>query len=157
MLMDIRTELERALGNALPEWKRFSARVQRISEGDLPCVNMFFHRDRLIEEGNGLERRQVIVEIEAGFFVKGDAEQELSQLRARIEHAIESSEALARKALKLLFMSVDFSHDMAGSQRVAVLTMSARIDYERPYPRPAAQLISQVMSPTINGEKVDGQ
>jgi hypothetical protein len=156
MLMDIRTELERALGNALPEWKRFSARVQRISEGDLPCVNMFFHRDRLIEEGNGLERRQVMIEIEAGFIVKADAEEELSDLRARIEHGVESSETLARKALKLLFMNVEYAHDMAGSQRVAVLTMSARIDYERPYPCPAAQIISSVLSPTINGEKADG-
>ncbi|WP_218109937.1 hypothetical protein [Oligoflexus tunisiensis] len=130
--------------------------MQKISEADLPCVNMFIHRDRLIEEGNGLERRQVMIEIEGGFIVKGDAEQELSDLRARIEHAIESSEALMRKVLKLLFMNVEFSHDMAGSQRVAVLTMSARIDYERPYPRPAAQFISPVLSPTINGEKADG-
>ncbi len=156
MLMEIRTEIERALGKALPEWKRFSARVQRISEADLPCVNMFLHRDRLIEEGNGLERRQVMIEIEAGFIVKADAEQELSDLRARIEHGVESSETLARKALKVLFMNVEFSHDMAGSQRVAVLTLSARIDYERPYPRPAAQIISPVLSPTINGEKADG-
>jgi hypothetical protein len=156
MLMDIRTEIERALGKALPEWKRFSARVQRISEADLPCVNMFLHRDRLIEEGNGLERRQVMIEIEAGFIVKADAEEELSDLRARIEHGVESSETLARKALKLLFMNVEFSHDMAGSQRVGVLTMSARINYERPYPRPEAQMISPVLSPTINGEKADG-
>jgi hypothetical protein len=156
MLMEIRTEIERALGKAFPEWKRFSARVQRISEADLPCVNMFLHRDRLIEEGNGLERRQVMIEIEAGFIVKADAEQELSDLRARIEHGVESSETLARKALKLLFMNVEFSHDMAGSQRVGVLTMSARIDYERLYPRPEAQNISPVLSPTINGEKVDG-
>ncbi len=154
--MDIRTEFERALGTVLPEWKRFSARVQRISEEDLPCVNMFLHKDRLIEEGNGLERRQVMIEIEAGFIVKADAELELSDLRARIEHGVESSEKLARKALKLLFMNVEFSHDMAGSQRVAVLTMSMRIDYERPYPRPAAQIISPVLSPTINGEKADG-
>jgi hypothetical protein len=117
---------------------------------------MFLHRDRLIEEGNGLERRQVMIEIEAGFIVKADAEQELSDLRARIEHGVESSETLARKALKLLFMNVEFSHDMAGSQRVGVLTMSARIDYERLYPRPEAQNISPVLSPTINGEKVDG-
>jgi hypothetical protein len=97
-----------------------------------------------------------MIEIEAGFIVKGDAEQELSDLRARIEHAIESSEALMRKVLKLLFVNVEFSHDMAGSQRVAVLMMSVRIDYERPYPRRAAQFISPVLSPTINGEKVDG-
>jgi hypothetical protein len=156
MLMEIRTEIERALGKALPEWKRFSARVQRISEADLPCVNMFLHRDRLIEEGNGLERRQVMIEIEAGFIVKADAEEELSDLRALIEHGMESSETLARKALKLLFMNVEFSHDMAGSQRVGVLMMSARIDYERPYPGPEAQNISPVLSPTINGEKADG-
>ncbi len=154
--MEIRTEIERALGKALPEWKRFSARVQRISEADLPCVNIFLHRDRLIEEGNGLERRQVMIEIEAGFIVKADAEEELSDLRARIEHGVESSELLARKALKFLFMNVEFSHDMAGSQRVAVLTMSARIDYERPYPCPAAGIISPVLSATINGEKADG-
>jgi hypothetical protein len=117
---------------------------------------MFLHKDRLIEEGNGLERRQVMIEIEAGFIVKADAEEELSDLRARIEHGVESSEALARKALKLLFMNVEYAHDMAGSQRVAVLTMSARIDYERPYPCPAAQSINPVLSPTINGEKADG-
>jgi hypothetical protein len=149
MLMAIRSELEHALGKVLPDWKRFSARVQRISEEDLPCVNMFLHK--------GLERRQVMIEIEAGFIVKTDAEEELSDLRARIEHGVESSETLARKALKLLFMNVEFSHDMAGSQRVGVLTMSARIDYERLYPRPAAQMISPDLSPTINWEKVDGQ
>jgi hypothetical protein len=156
MLIAIRTEIERALGEVLPDWKRFSARVQRISEADLPCVNMFFHRDRLIEEGNGLERRQVMAQIEAGFIVKSDAEQELSDLRTRIEHAIESSEALARKALKLLFMNVEFSHDMAGSQRVAVLTMSPRIDYERAWPSQKAQAINPALMPTINGEKADG-
>ncbi len=68
MLIAIRTEFERSLANALPGWKRFSARVQRISEGDLPCVNMFFHKDRLLEEGNGFETRQIMVEIE-GFQV----------------------------------------------------------------------------------------
>lgn len=156
MLIAIRTEIEHVLGTALPDWKRFSARVQKISEADLPCVNMFFHRDRLIEEGNGLESRQAMAQIEAGFIVKADAEQELSELRARIELAVESSQALARKALKLLFVNVEFAHDMAGSQRVAVLTMSARIDYERPYPRPAAQIIGPVLSHTINGEKADG-
>ncbi len=154
--MDIRTELERALGKALPEWKRFSARVQRISEGDLPCVNMFFHRDRLIEEGNGLERRQVTVEIEAGFIVNGDAEDELNGIRSRIEYEIESSKGLSLKVLKLVCPVVEFSHDMTGGQRVAVLMMSARIDYERPLPSPTAPVISATLTPTINVEKADG-
>lgn len=154
--MDIRTELERALGKALPEWKRFSARVQRISEGDLPCVNMFFHRDRLIEEGNGLEWRQVTVEIEAGFIVNGDAEDELNGIRSRIEFEIESSKGLSLRVLKLVFPSVEFAHDMTGGQRVAVLMMSARIDYERSLPSPTAPAISATLTPTINGEKADG-
>ncbi len=154
--MDIRTELELALGKALPNWKRFSARVQKISEGDLPCVNMFFHRDRLVEEGNGLERRQVTVEIEAGFIVKADAEGELCAIRSRIEYEIESSKGLSLKVLKLVFPGVEFAHDMTGGQRVAVLMMSARIDYERAKPSTTATVISSNFTPTINGEKADG-
>ncbi len=156
MLIAIRTELERAIGKALPDWKRFSARVQRISEGDLPCVNMFFQSDRLMEEGNGLERREVMVEIEAGFIVKDDAEEELNAVRSEIENAIESSSALALKVLKLVFPSVEFAHDMTGGQRVAVLMMSARIDYDRPTVPSKAQAINPGLIPTINGEKTDG-
>jgi hypothetical protein len=156
MLIAIRNEIERALGEALPEWKRFSARVQRISEGDLPCVNMFFHRDRLIEEGNGLERRQVTVEIEAGFVVKADAEDELNGIRSRIEYAIESSQSLAHKVMKLVFPSVDFAHDMTGGQRIAVLMMTASIDYERAWPSPLLQSINPALKLLINGEQHDG-
>jgi hypothetical protein len=156
MLIAIRTEFERSLANALPGWKRFSARVQRISEGDLPCVNMFFHKDRLLEEGNGLETRQIMVEIEAGFVVKSDAEKELSELRQVLEHAIESNTELSRRVLNLSFINVDFAHDMAGAQRVAVLMISARMDYERGRPAPPIPAIGPVLNPTINGEAVNG-
>ncbi|MDQ3233501.1 MAG: hypothetical protein M3Q07_16920 [Pseudobdellovibrionaceae bacterium] len=156
MLIAIRTELERAIGKALPDWKRFSARVQRISEGDLPCVNMFFQSDRLIEEGNGLERREVMAQIEAGFIVKGDAEEELDAVRSQIEDAIGSSSVLALKVLKLVFPNVEFAHDMTGGQRVAVLMMSARIDYDRATASRKSQAINPGLVPTINGEKTDG-
>ncbi len=156
MLIAIRSEIERSLASALPGWKRFSARVQRISEGDLPCVNVFFHKDRLLEEGNGLEMRQIMFEIEAGFVVKSDAEKELCDLRQVLEHAIELNTELSRRVLKISFMNVDFAHDMAGAQRVAVLMMSARVDYERGRPAPLIPAVSSVFCPVINGEAAGG-
>lgn len=156
MLIAIRAEIERSLAGALSGWKKFSARVQRISEGDLPCVNMFFHRDRLLEEGNGIEMRQVMVEIEAGFVVKGDAEKELSDLRTILENALESNAELMRKVLKFSFMNIDFIHDMTGSQRVAVLMISASIDYERAKPSLPPQSIGSQLCSTINGEAFCG-
>ncbi len=156
MLIAIRSEIERSLASALPGWKRFSARVQRISEGDLPCVNMFFHKDRLMEEGNGLEMRQIMIEIEAGFVVKSDAEKELCDLRQTLEHAIGSNTELSSRVLKLSFVNTDLAHDLTGGQRVAVLMMSARMDYERARPLPPFQVIGPVLNPTINGEAANG-
>jgi len=155
MLIPIRFEIERVIGEALPDWKRFSARVQRISETELPCVNVFFHKDHLIKKGNFIECRQVFFEIEAGFKVQEDAEKELSDIREKIESAIESNQKLQRITKDLAFSDVDFLHDMAGASRVAILEMTARVEYERPLNRQAQREIKP-KDLRVNGEKTDG-
>lgn len=133
MLIQIRGEFEKCLGAALPNFRRFNARVTRLSESDLPCVNLYFHRDRLTESGNISEEREGLFEIEVCMKAGGDPESELTAVRKRIEDALESNDALQNMIMDLTEDEVDFAHEMVGESRVAALAMTWKVRYQRPH------------------------
>ncbi|MDQ3234464.1 MAG: hypothetical protein M3Q07_21895 [Pseudobdellovibrionaceae bacterium] len=153
MLLEIRSQLEKSLGLALPDFNKFSARVTRISTGDLPFVNIYFHRDTLMENQNHYENREVRFEIECCFVSEGDAEKELVFVRQKIEAAVESNKEFDALVTDWLLDEVDFGHDMAGESRVAALSLTYRIQYQKPRWLPKAPPLPQNLY--VNGIKED--
>lgn len=152
-LIRIRAEIEKCLSRALPDFKRFNARVTKLSEADLPCLNLYFHRDRLVKNQNLHDDREVRFEIEACFKATGDAESELSMARKRIEDAIEGNHDLRNIVSDWSFHLVDFAHEMVGSARVAALAITCCIEYMRPRLAPADEFPGPLREVWINREK----
>lgn len=132
MLLQIRTRFEKCLEVALPEFKRFNARVTRINIDELPCVDLYFHRDCLVENQNYYEQREALFEIELCFSAKSDAESELAEVRRRIEWEVENDKDLENMVVDWLLKEVDFAHEMVGNRRVAALAMTYSIVYQKP-------------------------
>ncbi|MDQ3231295.1 MAG: hypothetical protein M3Q07_05690 [Pseudobdellovibrionaceae bacterium] len=153
MLLEIRGQLETCLGLALPDFNKFSARVTRISTGDLPFVNIYFHRDTLMENQNHYENREVRFEIECCFVAEGDAEKELVSVRQKIEAAVESSKKFDDLVTDWLLDEVDFGHDMVGEKRIAALSMTYRIQYQKPCWLPPEPTLPKHLY--VNGVKED--
>jgi hypothetical protein len=153
-LLAIRTEIEKSLVTALPNWKRLSANNVEAKDEDYPCINTFFDKDRLLSDEGPIETRGVSFEIEAGFNVtSGDPEKELIELRQRIEYAIETNGDLKNLMTKLRFLKVQFVSDMTGSQPQAFLFMTAMIQYQKPRACPPPPVVSPDLVATINGVK----
>jgi hypothetical protein len=152
-LIRIRTGIEKCLAGALPDFKRFNARVTKLSEADLPCLNLYFHRDRLVRNQNLHDDREVRFEIEACFKAHSDAESELSLARKRIEDAIEGNQELRNIVSDWSFHMVDFAHEMVGSVRVAALAITCSIEYMRPRLPPSAEFPGPLREVWINREK----
>lgn len=155
-LIQIRGEFEKCLGKALPDFHRFSARVTKLSEADLPCVNLFFHRDCLVKNQNIHEDREVRFEMEICFKPTGDAEEELSKVRKRIEDTIESSDALQNMITDWSQIEVDFAHDMVGNSRIAALALTYSVEYIRPLLLPPPPIPGPPKEVWANGEKIIG-
>jgi hypothetical protein len=152
-LIRIRTGIEECLARALPDFKRFNARVTKLSEADLPCLNLYFHRDRLVKNQNLHDDREVRFEIEACFKAHSDAESELSMARKRIEDAIEGNENLRNIVTDWSFHMVDFAHEMVGNVRIAALAITCCIEYMRPRLPPAEEFKGPLREVWINRER----
>jgi len=151
MMLQARAEFEKSLKTAMPEFKRFSARISKLSMEDLPCLNVYFHRDVLIEKKNFYDDRETIFVIEACIVPTDDAESELVVLHDRIRTAIEQNDDFQRTVADCVLHGIDIEHEMIGERRIAALSMTYHVPYQKAHWQPQAPgLPSEVW---INGEK----
>lgn len=137
----------------MPEFRRFSARVSRLSMEDLPCLNVYFHRDVLIEQKNLYDFREVLFVVEACTIAGDDAEAELVGIYERIRTAIEQNEGFQKTVAECVLHDIDFGHEMIGEKRIAALEMTFHVRYQKPsWQPPVPGLPKEVW---INGEKQD--
>lgn len=134
MLIRIKTETERLMKAALPDFRLFRYRPEPFEVSQLPFVHVFFHEDHLIESKGLHDQRRVTYEIEACFCPREDAETEIMILLDRIENAIRLDGELEKISTRLDLVSFDFGHRKIGDQRIAALLMCWQIEYQRAYP-----------------------
>jgi hypothetical protein len=151
VLIKIRSEFEKSLKKAMPEFRRYSARVSRLSMEDLPCLNVYFHRDVLLEQKNFHDLREVLFVVEACTIVGEDAEAELVDIYERIRTEIEQNESFQKTVAECVLHDIDFGHEMIGEKRIAALEMTFHVRYQKPSWQPAVPGIPKEV--WINGEK----
>lgn len=118
---------------------------------DLPCLNIYFHRDVLVEKRNFYDDRETIFVVEACIVPAGDAEAELVLLHDRIRTAIEQNDGFQKVAADCVLNDIDIAHEMIGEKRIAALSMTYHVPYQQAHWQPQTQGIpSEVW---INGEK----
>jgi hypothetical protein len=153
VLIKVRAEFEKSLKEAMPEFRRFSARVSRLSMEDLPCLTVYFHRDTLLEQKNFYDLREVLFVVEACAMAGEDPESELVDIYERIRTAIEKSEGIKKIVAECVLHDIDFGHEMIGEKRIAALSMTFHVQYQKQTWQPAAPGIPKEV--WINGEKQD--
>lgn len=134
MLQKIKSETERIMRAAMPDFRLFRHRPEAFEASHMPFIHVFFHDDRIIESKGFHDDRRIVYEIEACFAAKSDAELEIMNLLDRIEAVIRLDEMLEKLVTKVELSHVDFGHKKIGEQRIAALLMCWHIEYIRDYP-----------------------
>lgn len=136
MLLEIRAAFAKCLSEAMPDFNRFFARVTKVNKDELPFVNLYFHRDHLVEKLRYHENREVRFEVDAVMYVGEDAEADLLKMRSAVERSIESSETLENLVDEWRLEDIDFGHEMLGEQRIGALSMTYCVCYQKPMVMP---------------------
>ena len=152
-LIEIRSEFETSIRRALPEYNLFGAKVTRIALSELPCINLYFHKDCLGSKRNGYDDRHVTFVIEACFKPESDPELEQVRIWDRIDKELRLNTSLFELVTSLTIEDVDLGHDMVGEIRVAALQINVRLFYQRLYPSVPERLDPKQI--IVNGEIIN--